>query len=305
LLRANLFALYVAPNVQRKQVCAQQPAQTSLRATASANKFARNVQRKQVCAQQPAQTSLRATANANKFAYKSQRKQVCAQHTPMSNQRDFYRRSLPHFQPIGGVFFVTFRLNGTIPSIVAAKLKEEFRIQKKLITNSDIKDNAFFQSLDDLKRKHFLSFENWLEKAENNSITWLDQQENAEAVKKQLHRHDGNYYDLIAYTIMPNHVHILINTSVQLHEEYWLDDEFHFVQLERIMKNIKGPCAIDINRNLHRTGKVWQRESFDHLVRNEISFDRIVRYILNNPVKSHFVDQWQHWPHTFLTEGYI
>jgi putative transposase len=40
--------------------------------------------------------------------------------------KTFYRRSLPHLQPVGATFFVTFRLAGSIPKIKILELQEGF-----------------------------------------------------------------------------------------------------------------------------------------------------------------------------------
>jgi hypothetical protein len=48
---------------------------------------------------------------------------------------------------------------------------------------------------------------------------------------------------------------------------------------------LKGFCAHECNRILGRAGQTfWQDESYDHLVRSELEFGRIQRYIEQNPV---------------------
>ncbi len=44
----------------------------------------------------------------------------------------------------------------------------------------------------------------------------------------------------------------------------------------------------------------WQHESYDHVVRNEREYERILAYIVNNPVKAGLVSDWQEWPYTFV-----
>ena len=78
-------------------------------------------------------------------------------------------------------------------------------------------------------------------------------------------------YLLWAYAVMPNHVHALLTPRAPLAE---------------IMEGIKGVSAYRANRLLNRTGKLfWQRESFDHWVRNVEEEAKIRSYIENNPVK--------------------
>jgi hypothetical protein len=80
-----------------------------------------------------------------------------------------------------------------------------------------------------------------------------------------------NRYALHAYVIMANHAHILISPKVDP---------------PKIMHSLKGFTAHEANRILGRTGSFWQRESYDHYVRDRKEFDKIVAYIENNPVKA-------------------
>jgi REP element-mobilizing transposase RayT len=84
-----------------------------------------------------------------------------------------------------------------------------------------------------------------------------------------------HHYDLGAFVIMANHVHVLL---------------FPLVPPSRLLKALKGVTAYEANRVLSRTGeRFWQRESYDHWVRDGAQFDRIVRYIEGNPVSAGIV----------------
>ncbi len=73
-----------------------------------------------------------------------------------------------------------------------------------------------------------------------------------------------------AWVVMPNHVHLLITPCVEL---------------PKIMHSVKGFTAREANRLLGRTGSpFWQKEFFDHWIRNEREFERIRAYIERNPV---------------------
>ena len=78
---------------------------------------------------------------------------------------------------------------------------------------------------------------------------------------------------------MPNHVHVVFR-PIGNH------------QLAAILHSWKSYTANAANRILKRTGSFWQREYYDHLIRNEEDFLRIVRYVMNNPVKAGLRD----WP---------
>ena len=78
------------------------------------------------------------------------------------------------------------------------------------------------------------------------------------------------HYRLHAWVVMPNHVHLLISPRVPL---------------PKIMHSLKGFTARDANRMLRRTGlPFWQKEFFDHWIRNDSEFERVRAYIEQNPV---------------------
>ncbi len=80
------------------------------------------------------------------------------------------------------------------------------------------------------------------------------------------------HYELHAWAIMPNHVHILFTPRVNV---------------SKLLSSLKGATAKRANLLLGRTGKpFWQDESYDHLVRPDGEFQRIRRYIENNPVSA-------------------
>ncbi len=123
-------------------------------------------------------------------------------------------------------------------------------------------------------------------------------------VADKLHQFDGDKYDLIAYCIMPNHVHTLFDMSIQVvdQKESHLDEvPANYIQLHQIMKLIKGSTAYLANKVLKKGGKFWQKDSYDHYIRDENEFWNILNYILQNPVKAKLVDKWEDYPFTYLS----
>ena len=66
-----------------------------------------------------------------------------------------------------------------------------------------------------------------------------------------------------------------------------------------IMHSLKGRSAIQANPLLNRQGEFWQHENYDHVVRDEAEKNRIITYILYNPVKAGFTQDWQAWPWSY------
>ena len=86
-------------------------------------------------------------------------------------------------------------------------------------------------------------------------------------------------------SIMPDHVHVLA-TPIQQRPGHWFS-------LAAILQRVKGGSAFAINRTRDRTGALWQKESFDRIVRDEQEYEEKARYILNNAVKAGLVeDGW-------------
>jgi len=154
-----------------------------------------------------------------------------------------------------------------------------------------------------LRSKMFVQYENLLHKI-NTGPHHLTQKEIAQIIEKQLNRFDGEFYILMCYSILSNHVHVLIDTSVQVPtemEEYfkpWL-----YSNLDVTMKRIKGPSAVYSNRVLGRNGQFWERESYDIYIRNEKMLINVVHYILNNPVKGRIVKSWEEHEWTYVMPG--
>ena len=92
-------------------------------------------------------------------------------------------------------------------------------------------------------------------------------------VAQALRFHDGKRLRCGDYVIMPNHVH-------------WLILPLPGHNLEDILHSVKGWSGREINGSLKRRGRLWQKESFDHIVRDPEEFDRIRTYIRDNPAKA-------------------
>ncbi len=75
-----------------------------------------------------------------------------------------------------------------------------------------------------------------------------------------------------AFSIMPNHVHVLVSPK-------------QGVSLSQILHSWKSYSAHEINKELGRKGTVWQDENFDHIVRSVEQFSLYQQYIRENPAK--------------------
>lgn len=123
----------------------------------------------------------------------------------MSNPKNplEYRRNLPHIQPKDAMFFITFRLYGSVPQKMLEQWSSknlEDKIEKqtnKQISNKKAQEN-YFEALD-----CYLD-------ANPNGPYYLSDNRIADIVKESIHYRDKKIYSLICYCIMSNHVHLII-----------------------------------------------------------------------------------------------
>lgn len=178
----------------------------------------------------------------------------------------FYKRHLPHWHPKGAAIFLTWHLAGSLPK----------DIRKATATQA-----ASTSELSPGKRFAILDRE--MDRAAVGP-TWLRDSRVAKCVVETLIRGAVvlGHYQLHAYVVMANHVHMLITPSAPV---------------GRIMNGIKGASACKCNRILCRSEKhFWQRESYDHWARDAVEHRRICRYIENNPVAAGLVERAEDWP---------
>jgi REP element-mobilizing transposase RayT len=185
-----------------------------------------------------------------------------AQATPPANtkstshtnlQQGIHQRGyLPHLKAYNGIYAVTFRLHDSLP----AHFLEQMAGLPVEAKSEEIEINLN-KGLGDC---------------------WLAKPVVADMLKSVLlQKHQQDYY-VHAWVIMPNHVHLLLQP---------LGD----ILLSDCLQAIKSISAHHANFLLERSGAFWQRESYDHLVRNEADFNHALEYIAQNPVKANLVKQ--------------
>ena len=91
-------------------------------------------------------------------------------------------------------------------------------------------------------------------------------------------------FDLYAYCLMPNHVHLLLRTE--------------FLNLERIMKCIGTRYASWYNWKYERVGHLFQDRYLSETVEDERYFLTVIRYIHRNPVKAMMVRKPDDYPYS-------
>lgn len=209
--------------------------------------------------------------------------------TPIS-YRAFYRRHLPHYQLPEVTLFVTFRLHGSLPAEVLARLKTEALERERQIEKTPVESERK-KALYAERKRQFGRFDDVLDTS-SCGPTWLKDPKIASLVFDALQYRDEKVYDLDCFTIMSNHVHAVFAPR--------MDERGSFYSISRIMQSLKRRTASLANAQLDRQGVFWQGESYDHVVRDEEEWQRIVWYVLNNPVKAGLVGEWREWSWTYF-----
>jgi putative transposase len=104
----------------------------------------------------------------------------------------------------------------------------------------------------------------------------------AEIVQGALLRDDGERYRLIAWCVMPNHVHVVMQ-------------QVEGARLADAIQAIKSAAAHQINRELGRKGRLWRREYFDRFMRDDDHLATTISYVGENPSKAGFVTHPAQW----------
>ncbi len=184
-----------------------------------------------------------------------------------------YRGRLPHWEKDSGTYFVTWRLADSFPD----KERERIRQERLEIVKAA---EAMSRPLSDaeklrLERLHTERIEQLLNAGYGSCS--LSDDRCAGIVVETLEKFDGERYDLHAWVVMPNHVHVVFQAK-QGHS------------LSSVLHSWKSFTAKACNKILARTGKYWMDESFDRLVRDSKEHRRFVEYVLDNPSQARLKD---------------
>ncbi len=169
---------------------------------------------------------------------------------------------MPHRDEPGLTQFVTFRLADSFPE----ELQDEW---KKLLKIED-------------DRERRTQLESWLDLG--HGVCHLRDDRISQLVAEAIRKFDGRHYRLHAWTIMPNHVHVLFEVAD--------------VPMRKILQQWKGVTARAANALLGLQTPFWQRDYWDTYMRDPDHQERTIRYIRNNPVKAAQVSDWKAWPWT-------
>jgi Rad3-related DNA helicase/REP element-mobilizing transposase RayT len=153
---------------------------------------------------------------------------------------------LPHWTQVGAIYAVNFRLAGSLPA--------------HAVKSDESAERSFDDELD-----------------RGCGECWLNEPAVAELVQSELQHFDGDRYRLLAWAVMPNHVHAVIQ-PIAGHE------------LTEIVHSWKSYTASKANQLLRRSGPFWQAEYYDHLIRDRDDLLAQINYAIENPANAGLED---------------
>ena len=155
------------------------------------------------------------------------------------------RGYLPHFDSQDVVQFVTFRLADSLPKEAIARIQSAAQPES-------MRDEILDRGL---------------------GACWLKVGAVAHVVEQSFFAFDGSRYRLHAWTIMPNHIHVLFTVLPGK-------------PLGTIISSWKRFSAREANTLLGRKGAFWQDDYWDRFIRNAAHYEATIDYIDLNPVKA-------------------
>jgi REP element-mobilizing transposase RayT len=175
------------------------------------------------------------------------------------------RGRLPHWEKDSGLYFITFHLADSLPKPALEKMMERHRI-----LNAAKHSGAHLLP----NQKGMLAectparIEEYFDRGAGECF--LRDPRIGELMANALRFWDGTRYRLVAWCVIPNHVHVICRL---------LPGQ----ELSVVLQSWKSYTARRSNKTLGRGGAFWQREYYDRLIRNEDEFVRAVRYVVRNP----------------------
>ncbi len=194
------------------------------------------------------------------------------------------RGYLPHFESADAIQHVTFHLADSLPKDVLDRLSGELK-------------SLPLEKQDAERRKRI---EAWMDAGHGSCV--LREPSIAAMVQSTLLHFDAERYRLLAWVVMPNHVHVLFQplngwTVAKIVASWKKFTARKINDHKRFIGNANLPIG-EVKGASRETGVpgVWHREYWDRYIRNEGHYQQAIEYIHQNPVKARLVTSATDWP---------
>jgi REP element-mobilizing transposase RayT len=180
-----------------------------------------------------------------------------------------HRGHLPHCEKESATYFITFRLADSLTKSVLDRISSERESIVK--TAIQLKRNLSGDETKKIQKLSIRIVEQYLDNGAG--ACHLRRPEIANAVVDALNHFDDKRYRLFAGYVMPNHVHVVVRLLPGN-------------ELADVVHSWKSFTAKQANELPGGRGSFWQRECYDHLIRDEQEWERAMRYVAENPAKA-------------------
>ena len=171
--------------------------------------------------------------------------------------------NLPHWSQASKLYFVTFRLNDSMPDYVMEKFKSYCDWRERMLElHGFVPEEMTKYEID--KRNRMMEY---IDAGHGECL--LKNPEVREILCHCIEKMNGHNSRVHCYVIMPNHVHLILET-------------FDNQKASGLIGRLKSISTHMINKSLGRKGSLWQYEIYDRLIRNAEHYWRSVRYIARN-----------------------
>jgi len=178
------------------------------------------------------------------------------------------RVRLPHWEKDAGLYFITFRLTDSLPKQVLEKIAERQRIlmaAKQTGAHLLPSQEVLVAEFSPVKLEEYFD--------RGAGTCCLRDERVGELMANALRFWEGKRYRLLAWCVMPNHVHVVCRLLAGQ-------------GLSKVLQGWKSFPARKANVILGRSGAFWQREYYDRLIRDGDELRRAVRYVVGNPERA-------------------
>jgi len=199
-----------------------------------------------------------------------------------------HRSHGPHLQFTDSILFITWRLAFTLP-------KHVLQLFNEIRSNETDRE----QKLDELKYDNtyiftkFWAYDEALGNLPQPGLSLINAPV-AELHRATIHFSIVKMYDLHAFCIMSNHVHLVVRALSK--------GDVTCFAVNQIVQNIKKYTSKKINELLGSSVQIWDNYYFDRIIRDEENFNNVISYVLNNPVKAGLVYSAKKWRDSYCCE---
>ncbi|MBE2203790.1 MAG: transposase [Chthoniobacterales bacterium] len=182
-----------------------------------------------------------------------------------------YERNLPHWRQPGATYFVTFRLNDSLPCKAVDEAKREKEEWNRLLAGQITPDERVQEEFAVWQRRNWQKAEALMDECHGSCV--LRQPPMRQVVVNSLTHFEGARHHMHGLVVMPNHVHLACQPW-----EGW--------EMEDLLQSWKGFTSRAIAKMTGQCGRLWQHDNWNRIIRDEAHWQRVMRYIAHNPEKA-------------------